>query len=89
MISASQVKTTPLSATAAPGKAAQAKAAHEAGPPLSPEELLAIEAAAQNITSQIAASYWEKADEAEIDDERSDMLSWEQAAKLGLLPPPP
>lgn len=89
-------KTAPL-AVAAPAGVPQAEAkaappqapAHEAGPPLTPEDLQAIEAAAQNITSQTAASYWEKSEEAEIGDERSDMLSWEEAAKLGLLPPPP
>jgi hypothetical protein len=81
-------KTSPLAA-AAPADVPPQAPAPEAGSPLTPEDLRAIEAAAQNITSQTAASFWEKADEAEIGDERSDMLSWEEAAKLGLLPPPP
>jgi CheY-like chemotaxis protein len=89
-----QPKTAPRAAVAAPSNIPEAKAppglsTRGAGPPLRPEDLLAIDAAAQNITSQTAASFWDKVDGTEIDDERSDIMSWEQAAKLGLLPPPP
>ena len=58
--------------------AEKAPAAEEAHPP---------EAPAHKTTSQAAADFWESVDGAEIDDHRKDTLTWEQAAKLGIVPP--
>jgi CheY-like chemotaxis protein len=55
---------------------------------LPPEELAALEAAAKKVDAAAAAAFWESAAAAaDLGDVRADTLSWEQAAKLGLLPP--
>ena len=55
--------------------------------PLTAAELKALDEAAQKVTADSAASFWDQAsDGTDIGDVRSDTLSWEQAQKLGLLP---
>jgi len=54
---------------------------------LSPEALQALEMAAAKTNSQDASKFWEDVDDAEIGDARTGTLTWEEAAKLGLVPP--
>jgi DNA-binding response OmpR family regulator len=56
-------------------------------PPLTPEELKALDDAAAKVTADAAASFWDAVGDGELGEVRSDTLSWEQAEKLGLLPP--
>ncbi|HUS17154.1 MAG TPA: response regulator [Chloroflexia bacterium] len=58
------------------------------GPPLTPEEIAALEAVAGQVTSQAADAFWESSlEDAPAPDERDGMISYEQASKLGLIPP--
>jgi DNA-binding response OmpR family regulator len=55
--------------------------------PVSPEALQALDTAAEKTKRQDASKFWEDVDGAEIGDARAGTLSWEEAAKLGLVPP--
>jgi len=55
--------------------------------PVSPEALRALDTAAEKTNSQDASKFWEDVDGAEIGDARAGTLTWEEAAKLGLVPP--
>jgi CheY-like chemotaxis protein len=55
--------------------------------PLTPAELKHLDDAASKVTSAAAASFWDNAGEGDLGTLNSDTLSWEQAEKLGLLPP--
>jgi DNA-binding response OmpR family regulator len=58
-----------------------------AGPPLTEEELKALDEAARKVSSGAAASFWDTVlTESEATDVRPDALSFEQAEKLGLVP---
>lgn len=59
----------------------------EPAKPLSPEELKRLDEAAAKVTSEAAASFWDQVDHADLGETRGDTLSWDQAEKLGLLPP--
>jgi CheY-like chemotaxis protein len=71
-------KTAPLSPQSAAGPAPA---------PVSAEALQALDSAAEKTSGQDAAKFWDDIDSAEIGDARADMLSWEEAARLGLVPP--
>ena len=72
---------------AAPAEAAPAP---QLGPPLTAEEIAALEAAAGQVTSQAAEAFWaDSLEGAPAPDERTGMISYEQAAELGLIPPKP
>ena len=70
-------KTGPL-ATVAAAAPAQAGPKPPAVPPAPVEK---------KVTSPEAAAFWDKVDGAQIGEARTGMLSWEEAAKLGLVPP--
>ena len=54
--------------------------------PLTSAELQALDKAAEKVTQQAAASFWDEAlAKADIGNIRADMLSWEQAQQLGLM----
>ena len=55
--------------------------------PLTAAELKVLDDAASQVTSEAAASFWDNAGAGDLGEVRSDTLSWEQAEKLGLLPP--
>jgi DNA-binding response OmpR family regulator len=58
------------------------------GPPLTAEEIAALEAAAGQVTSQDADAFWaDTGEDVAAPDERSGMISYEQASELGLIPP--
>jgi len=55
--------------------------------PLTPEEIRALDEAAQKVAAADANSFWEAVlADAEVGGVRPDALSWEQAQKLGLVP---
>jgi DNA-binding response OmpR family regulator len=54
--------------------------------PVSPEAAQALDKAAEKTTSKAAADFWDAVDGAGIGDERADTLTWEEAAKRGILP---
>jgi hypothetical protein len=88
-------KTAPIVDTPAPARSAAASApgsapsaADKPSAPLTPAELQALEDASQRVTPEAAASFWENAgDGGDLDDGGADTISWEQAEKLGLIPP--
>jgi CheY-like chemotaxis protein len=87
---ARRIKTGPLrkkTGPLPPAAAGPANTGREAPPsrPVSPEALQALDTAAQKTTSQAATEFWKGVDGAGIGDDRTDILTWEQAAKLGLL----
>ena len=79
-------KTAPLS-KAAPKAAATAQTAPAKNEPVTPEALRALDTAVEKTNSQDAAKFWEGVDGSQIGDTRTGTLSWEEAAKLGLVPP--
>ncbi len=67
-----------------------AKPAPPPGPPITAEEIAALEAAAGQVTSQAAEAFWADTIEgAPAPDERTGMITYEQASALGLIPPKP
>ncbi len=79
-------KTAPL-AKAAPLAETTAAAAPAKSEPVTPEALQALDTAVQKTNSQDAAKFWDNVDGAAMGDTRAGTLSWEEAAKLGLVPP--
>ena len=68
----------------------KAEPAAPPGPPLTAEEIAALEAAAGQVTTQAAEAFWADTIEgAPAPDERTGMITYEQASALGLIPPKP
>ena len=88
-----RVKTAPLRKKTAPlppvvpASPSAGQAAPPAAAPDAPQPPPAPEPTVEKTTSPAATKYWDNVDGAEIDDERTDMLTWEQASKLGIFPP--
>ena len=83
-------KTGPLPALQPADPAPEKKkpdAASTPSKPLSPEAAQALDKEAEKTTSKAAADFWEGVDGAGIGDERADTLTWEEAAKRGIIPP--
>jgi DNA-binding response OmpR family regulator len=79
-------KTGPLPA-AQPESEKKSEDAPAQAKPVSPEALQALDKAAEKTTSKAAADFWEGVDGAGIGDARTDTMTWEEAAKLGIVPP--
>jgi len=74
----------PDASPAAPS-GAPAEKTPPAAEPASPEAAPARDTAAEKTTSQAAADFWAAVDGAGLGDDRAGTISWEEAAKLGLV----
>lgn len=80
-------KTGPLPSTPPSSAAPEPVTPARPAAPLTPAELKRLDEAASKVTSEAAASFWDNAGDGDLGEVNGDTLSWEQAEKLGLLPP--